>query len=110
MESRRPGGYDVNDTAAETAALHSGKLQARATPAPRAGTFRGNNFRFRRRRCRRYTSGRDGARPSHSSFVTRHCAKRSPGGFAAFPTPYCLLPSSRLTRLPGWAALPPCEL
>ena len=26
MESRRPSGNDVNDTAAETAALHSGSL------------------------------------------------------------------------------------
>ena len=29
MESRRPGGYDVNDPAAETGALLSGKLQAK---------------------------------------------------------------------------------
>ena len=29
MESRRLGGNDVNDTAAEMAALHSGKLQAK---------------------------------------------------------------------------------
>ena len=29
MENHRPGGYDVNNTAAETAALHNCKLQAK---------------------------------------------------------------------------------
>ncbi|MBR4171171.1 MAG: hypothetical protein IKR48_05920 [Kiritimatiellae bacterium] len=67
MESRRPGGNDVNDTAAETAALHSGKTWASSL-----------------------RSGRHGARPSHSSlqplvayFSASQLLRFSAGGFAA---------------------------
>ncbi|MBR4170019.1 MAG: hypothetical protein IKR48_00045 [Kiritimatiellae bacterium] len=66
MESRRPGGYDVNDTAAETAALHSGKLPTRAV----RGNVHGNNLSVSTTWVSSLCGGRDGARPSHSSLVT----------------------------------------
>ncbi|MBR4172431.1 MAG: hypothetical protein IKR48_12335, partial [Kiritimatiellae bacterium] len=43
IEHCRPGGNDVNDTAAETAALHSCKLQASSPPVT-CGSIHGDNW------------------------------------------------------------------